>query len=760
MPSGSNSPPGGFRALPAAPRYLRRNAARAMSGYLVRGLVELITNARDSGYRLLQKKLIDAQSLTSTPIEVEYIVDSEGKRIVVRDRFEGMTDRVMEEKLLKYGQSASGFEENAFVRGINARGAKDVGVLGEVIFESVSDARYAECVIRMGMYSPPESRACGRAERRRMGVSTGNATIVTLKPFPDTPVPQFNALVQDLNHHIEIRYWPEGLPRIPIVVREVKQRGSGRDVEIVGLALQGSPLLERDVPLPDYENYGRGARIRLYRSPTALALGGNSITRLWRAEAGVLVTDGRSAHDITFFRVTGADDAAAQYVFGELCAPQIVELLKEFEVFEQRREADPALSPPPLNPLQVTDPDRLGLNYEHPFIRSLEERVRPLVQEALATIQRELTPTAQGRVGATLREALDRLGDKLAEKLEIAEGDPGRGAKLPWGLSVIPPRLRVEVEKAKRAGIYFRASPDFQGDVIKCQLSPASDAIRLGSNTVELGRVPDQPGVFRGYVEVYGLRLNDLATVQLTARDQAAVLRVSVRDQTRGVDLDRDLQFSQRRYTSVPGRKKHIEVFADALLSDQTVSVSVEGDSIILSRQSAVLQYDPDRGIAVMSFSAESGTKASAKVRAECGELSDEAIVIFEPIAAKAKLDFDFTDRRDFGAGKRFRWSQEKPNTILIAAKHPTLARVLGPDIDPRTGQQWPGQESPQAVAILAEIIAEAFVAKRLEREIVAGNLAYGQEGFVDPVDYENARYRYFEECHLLCHEALTPPYA
>ncbi len=64
----------------------------------------------------------------------------------------------MKDKLLRYGETASGFEEGNYVRGINARGAKDVGALGEVRFESISEDMYSECLITEGQYSEPIER--------------------------------------------------------------------------------------------------------------------------------------------------------------------------------------------------------------------------------------------------------------------------------------------------------------------------------------------------------------------------------------------------------------------------------------------------------------------------------------------------------------------------------------------------------------------------------------------------------------------------
>src|SRR5437867_13330930 len=105
-----------FRPLPVAPRYTRRNADRAMAGSVVRGLVELITNGRDSGRRLFDKGQLTADEFRARPVEVDYNVQPDARRLLVRDHFEGMTADVMTRKLLQYGDPASGYEEGAAVR--------------------------------------------------------------------------------------------------------------------------------------------------------------------------------------------------------------------------------------------------------------------------------------------------------------------------------------------------------------------------------------------------------------------------------------------------------------------------------------------------------------------------------------------------------------------------------------------------------------------------------------------------------------------
>jgi len=752
--SGAQTP---MLPLPVSPRYTRRNAERAMGGFVIRGLVELITNARDSGRRLRLAGLISDADLEVRPVEIEYSVRPDTKRIVVRDRFEGMTAATMMDRLLQYGTAASGFETGAPVRGINARGAKDVGSLGDVRFESIRGDTYAECLIRSGMYVPPVARAVTNADRERLGIPRGNGTVVTLSPLPEVTIPRFDELAVNLERHIELRYHPEGLPVIPIELKEMRR--GGREHTLVGFKPEGCLLLDQEIPLPEYSRYGGPARLRLHKSDEELAIVGsrNAVTRFWRSEAGILVADGRTAHDVTFFHARGAEDAAARHLFGDLLLPQVPNLLKEFEEFEERRESDPTTPVNTLNPSQVTDPDRLGLNFDHPFVQAVADQVRPIVEQALLDLQRELTPSAQERVSAELRAALERLGEQLAERFDFAGSGSQDGHEMPLGLRLVPGGFRVEVGKTKRMGVYFKTEAGLPPGNLDVALSASSEAVRLSTNAVTLVAVPEQTGLYRGSFELTGQLLSDLVLIQAAFQGATAAARVTVREPTNGVvELDRDLQFSQRRYTSVPGRRKRVEVFADQTLADQEIELGTVQEAVALSERVVRLGFDRERGVAVGVYHVDSRTPATDVLTVRLGELSDQAQMVFQDFTTRPKLEFLFDDIENFGPGRRFKWDSQRPNAVHIAAKHPTLARVLGPDLGAQ-GVQWPGQEDPQTRAILAELIAEAYVDRRLNQELPS--LGIGAENLVDPVEYESYRYSFFEECFMVCHSLLTPGY-
>lgn len=746
-----------WHAIPVDSRYTRRNAGRAMAGYVLRGLVELITNGRDSAIRMEQRGEASREDILRRPLELIKVMKT-GREcdFVVRDRFEGMSADTMRKRLLHYGHMASAFDSARGVRGLNARGAKDAGMLGEVCFESIRDGMLTTCRVRLGEFTQPSSAPVTDDERARLDIVDGNGTVVTLSPFPEVRVPTFQTLVRDLERHIEIRYRPSEVCPVALDVSEYRHRGRPKECRITGFAPEGELLLEERIKIPGYAHVPGEARLSLFRSANALRVPGHSLTRLWRSEAGILVGDGRTAHDVSFLGAAGTSDAAAPHLFGNLEVPQIAELLRQFEEYEERRSEDPTLASDPLNPAQVTDPDRLGLNQEHPFVIALIDSVRPLVEEALTQIEEDLRSKTTGGVDKKLRAILEKLGQELAEMLEIDEG-PDRGTQIPIGLSFVPPNARIVIGTVKRVGIYFRSSESMT-ESTACEISTESSSIDIIKQVVKMDPDPDS-GVLRGYVEISGIALADTALVAGAALGESAVLRVSVRDEIENppIELDRDLQFSRTRYSSIPGRKKRIDVYGDPALQGKSVFVTISGDKVHLSPATLHFVFDPDLGVCKAQFMAESTEEANEAVIAVCGDFDDTSRIVYRDLKGRPRINFDFEETASYGGGRRFKWEVAK-NRIVIAAEHPTIARVLGPILDSKTGERWPGQHSPQARAVLAEIVAEAFVDRRMQKELPV--MSIGVHNLVDPVEYEDQRYSFLEEVLTICHKALTPAYA
>src|SRR5450759_2350363 len=141
------------------------------------GLVELITNSDDSYHRLFRDKRrsTDGGDLL---IETEERRKGAPSRIIIRDRAAGLDANEMKEKLSSPGR----FSSDRGDRGYMGRGAKDCTTLGDLVYESIKDDRYARCRLGRNMTFTPEikNQRVTKELREALGIQRGNGTTVTL----------------------------------------------------------------------------------------------------------------------------------------------------------------------------------------------------------------------------------------------------------------------------------------------------------------------------------------------------------------------------------------------------------------------------------------------------------------------------------------------------------------------------------------------------------------------------------------------------
>jgi hypothetical protein len=181
------------------PRYWRQNAQSAVRD-IYDALVELITNA-DDRYQFLGKE-------GRIEIEVERRRKGTPSIVRVRDFADGMTAETMKKKLGRVGNRISGMAEGKKVRGTNSRGAKDVAVLGGVIFESIAeDGWHHRCEISdAGMFTAYDSKRVTTAVRKQLGIAEGTGTLVTLTVTSEVAaVPQHDTLREQLGRMVVLR---------------------------------------------------------------------------------------------------------------------------------------------------------------------------------------------------------------------------------------------------------------------------------------------------------------------------------------------------------------------------------------------------------------------------------------------------------------------------------------------------------------------------------------------------------------------------
>ncbi len=110
-------------------------------------------------------------------------------------------------------------------------------------------------------------------------------------------------------------------------------------------------------------------------------------------------------------------------------------------------------------------------------------------------------------------------------------------------------------------------------------------------------------------------------------------------------------------------------------------------------------------------------------------------------------LKFD-PDEEDFGS-VRYKWDDELPYVLKIAAKHPSIRQYLGvPE-----GEHYPGLDSPLYHGVLAEVVAEALAFNILERQF----RTEGQGGMLDYTTVDANFHKHYSDFLTVCHQHLNP---
>lgn len=228
------------------PRYWHQNAKASIRD-IFDALVELITNV-DDRYIVLKKR-------GRIEIDVERRRGEADNIIRVRDFADGMTLRVMEEKLAKVGGRVSGMAEGLAVRGTNSRGAKDVAVLGGVSFESIAeDGCFHQCEISaQGRFKAiADPSPVTKDLRERLGILRGTGTVVTLSVNSRiATIPQHDNLREQLERLVPLRDVFLSSDR-EVTLRDTNKRREDRIKGTQPEGHEGHEVLDRRFTVPGY----------------------------------------------------------------------------------------------------------------------------------------------------------------------------------------------------------------------------------------------------------------------------------------------------------------------------------------------------------------------------------------------------------------------------------------------------------------------------------------------------------------------------
>ncbi len=691
------------RQLEVASRRVVQDAKLAIRD-VYDAIVELVTNS-DDRYQILG---------SSGRVEIELGRRGRGRSSIlrVRDFADGMTTGQMNRKLGRIGGRVSGMEEGKAVRGTNSRGAKDIAALGKVTFESIAgDGRMHTCRIFPNMeYEADNSRKVTSAVRKRLGIGEGTGTVVTIEIDPSHRIPKIDTLVPNVARLVRLRdiVWQK---QTTLVARGLK-KGKDRVVSLHRPA--GKRRVSRTFAVPGYP--GAKAKLVIHRARRKFQSGTNRF-RL----GGILVKSRHAIHEATLFDRSLEWDAHAQWFYGRLTCEAIDDLWNEYDERQARGKRHPE-----NNPVPILDPSRKsGLIPDHPFVAALYERaltlLRPLVEEERTREQRERARTVESHKTRKRLDALERAANQFMDDYSDEEmsRDPKRkerGSQFQiHGYSLSPQYAQVVREQSLKCWLTVRskAFPEIgEGELVEVEC--LTDDIQAERPNVPLQPVEAQEGALRATWSVKAL--TETSATGLEARvgpiKAESTIAVLASEAERYTDVT-ELQFERKRYRIRGGSRRSIRLLAPTALArsaGREFDLELSSDDFRISgARKLVLSATLGVAVCKLTVAVLDDDAAPTRLIARLGDHEAETELRAAP-AAGAGIVIKLEDV-DHGA-LRYRWNK---NVLEIGARHPALKRYLGPK-----SEQYPGQDELHFRVLLAEVVAEALCARRLQGNIEA----------------------------------------
>ena len=710
------------RPLEVASRRVVQDARLAIRD-VYDAIVELVTNC-DDRYQILG---------TEGRVEIELGRQGRGRPSIlrVRDYADGMTTDEMNQKLGRIGGRVSGLEEGYAVRGTNSRGAKDIAALGRVTFESIAgDGRMHTCHIYPNFeYEADDSRRVTPAARKRLGIAQGTGTVVTIEIEPTHRIPKIDTLVPKVATLVRLRdiVWQE---KTKLLVRGLRS-GSRREVRLHRPA--GRRRVSKTFSVPGYP--GATAKLIVFRARKKFKAERNRF-RL----GGILVKSRHAIHEATLFDKSLEWDAHGQWFYGRLTCEAIDDLWNEYD--ERHARGD---SHPPENPVPILDPSRKsGLTPGHPFVTALYGRalglLRPLVEEERTRSERERVRSVESQKTRRRLDALEKAANQFMEDFsdESTSRDPGGRAKGSGfqlkGYSLTPQYAQVVRGRSFTCWLTVRteAFPEI-GDAALVEVECLTDELRCDHPEIFLKVLETQEGVLRATWSVEAVKATSATGLAVRVGPIAAESTVAVLES----EAERyahitELRFERARYRIRGGARRKIRLVAPVAQvrsSTRDFDLTLSSDEYhVRGARRMVPKVGVGIAMATLTVSVLDDDADPATLTARLGdEEAETELRALPPAGAGIVIRLEDVDHGAF----RYRWNK---NVLEIAARHPSLKPYLGPK-----SEGFPGQDELHFRVLVAEVVAEALCARRLQGNIEA-----------NPSDFETMSwddyYRHFSD--------------
>lgn len=731
--------------LEIEPRYFLQTAERAMKGDIVRGLVELITNADDSCGEIEFRRL---QTSGEISIYIERRRKNKNTKVIVKDRAEGMELGEMVFKLKRVGGITSKFLETKGVktRGLMGRGSKECVIFGCLTFKSIKDNIYSELQLKKpAHFIPITIRPATEFDRVELDIPKGNGTVVTLDIDSQFKIPSHQFLVDNLPKYYSLRDIFASPQRI--IKLHDSGNSKGRNDRLVYVSREGNPVLEEAFKVPGYPN--AEAKLSILKTSERIKTEPNSA--YW--EGGILVKSNYAIHGVTGFARDIENNPYFEHYFGRLQCPYIDQLAIEYELEEKQK-----IPHSTDNPSRIIDPLRSeGLAADHPFTKALYGEAIRRIKTLLKQDEEEAKNKTKEIENRKTTERLRRLASEVSkfikdrtENLEdLEEENYLDDSDIPSGGMVIVPRgLRIPIGEVRKFYVYVK--PTLQQPERRIELLTESQAILLNSD-VE-GFLERSLGIFYSSFSVMGMDYADNIKIKVTWSGIEKYVSVSVVKKGEVYPDVKDFEFEKSAYKIRKGKQKEILILANwpgFIHGEVECLVASDSDEFIdYTGKKTRLRYtvfDDGTKIGIgrlKVFGKNVGGPTTLKTSLQQREIITKIFVI-PPKELGHDIEIKVVDE-DLGE-QRAVWDG---SLLKIGGRHKSIRRYLGPAPD------FSGQDSIHFRLLLAELIADNVARRVLELNSQKNIREYEE---MDVSSFYQKHRRYMNEFLETAHKIQIP---
>jgi hypothetical protein len=669
-------------------RGFQQDAEEAMKGDVLRALVELITNADDA---------YDGKGNGIIEIVFQKATDPYKGVFYVHDKAGGLQGERMEEAFTLLGDKNKKAVADMGTRGLFGRGAKDIANLGRARFVSISKGKFSTLEInqrgeyQMDFFDDAPTADAFAETHLKKGESGLTAVLFV---HSNHRIPSASEMIEKLETNVQLR---DLINRNEVTYMDER---TGTKQKLVGLSPVGKEVLNVKISVPKYK---LPITLTLHKLPTKELGSINSNSR-----HGLVISGRGATYENTFLHLSNRPEVG--WFCGRIDAPEIHDLSRAIDEEGGTNE---------LNPTRVISRSREGLVGTHPYYRSLCAAIEPHIKPILDAVAAD--EGAARKEGAKLRNRFNALSNTLANKLQEIL-DASDAGDIPTAtdvdidyqdLTIIPPR-RI-CKKGEEITLTVRTPKEMDLSTLLVSMTPGNQVLEIidipdPKKWVQHERLPVVSNTIRFKALTVGT-----ASIYAVREEVSASSEISVIDFEPPAEVIPDgLIFHPDEVNVAPTKRKNLILRAPITLAGEKVTMTVS-DPVAEVQEVAVLKPTSSGLACEARIVAVAGDKeGKATATATVGSLSADVKINVTEAGHKRnpKLDFEVSGR-DNPPNRISASTEEGKLMIRIYGKHKSLNSLFGK----HTGEGFENENSPEAGATIAELLAQQLASYVVERE-------------------------------------------